>query len=490
MTSSPTVNLLDLDAQGLVAYCDSLGEKPFRAKQLQRWIHQYNAADFDGMTDLAKSLREKLKGRATITMPGIVSDNISTDGTRKWLIDVGNSNAVETVYIPEETRGTLCVSSQAGCAVNCRFCSTGKQGFSRNLTTGEIIGQLRMAEFALRATRGTDGGRATGGDGKGERVVTNVVMMGMGEPLLNYDAVVPAMRLMLDDNAYGLSRRRVTLSTSGVVPMMDRLGADLPVALAVSLHAPSDPLRDMLVPLNKKYPLRELMAVRAAMQDHVKARIAQTLGNDKGLLTCCIALMDHVDIATFIFRHELLFFQQLEDTLDTHCPAARARRLAAKLFDQRIVTAAGCHCTLRAKLVGHPFEHGQIVIIETAHETRVDRERNVVRLQNALQAFEVRARFFAEKIDQLRRVLRDFLHRRILRVEHAQRVRVQAALCLLVEHVHVLFEVRDQLDAMCRALFCETQRIEFELDAHQPKVVPQALAHHDDFSVGVRAREA
>ena len=180
MTSSPTVNLLDLDAQGLVAYCDSLGEKPFRAKQLQRWIHQYNAADFDGMTDLAKSLREKLKGRATITMPGIVSDNISTDGTRKWLIDVGNSNAVEAVYIPEETRGTLCVSSQAGCAVNCRFCSTGKQGFSRNLTTGEIIGQLRMAEFALRATRGTDGGRATGGDGKGERVVTNVVMMGMG----------------------------------------------------------------------------------------------------------------------------------------------------------------------------------------------------------------------------------------------------------------------------------------------------------------------
>ncbi len=251
MTSSSTVNLLDLDAQGLVAYCDSLGEKPFRAKQLQRWIHQYNAADFDGMTDLAKSLREKLKGRATISMPGIVSDHISTDGTRKWLIDVGNSNAVETVFIPEETRGTLCVSSQAGCAVNCRFCSTGKQGFSRNLTTGEIIGQLRMAEFALRASRGVDGGRASGGDGKGERVVTNVVMMGMGEPLLNYDAVVPAMRLMLDDNAYGLSRRRVTLSTSGVVPMMDRLGADLPVALAVSLHAPSDPLRDMLVPLTK-----------------------------------------------------------------------------------------------------------------------------------------------------------------------------------------------------------------------------------------------
>ena len=254
MTSSSSVNLLDLDAEGLVAYCDSLGEKAFRAKQLQRWIHQYNAADFDGMTDLAKSLREKLKGRATIAMPAVVSDHVSADGTRKWLVDVGNGNAVETVFIPEETRGTLCVSSQAGCAVNCRFCSTGKQGFSRNLTTGEIIGQLRMAEFALRAA---SGGAETG---KGERVITNVVMMGMGEPLLNYDALVPALRLMLDDNAYGLSRRRVTVSTSGVVPMMDRLGADVPVALAVSLHAPNDALRDELVPLNKKYPLAELMA--------------------------------------------------------------------------------------------------------------------------------------------------------------------------------------------------------------------------------------
>jgi 23S rRNA (adenine2503-C2)-methyltransferase len=257
MTAS-TVNLLDLDSAGLVAYCGSLGEKPFRAKQLQRWIHQFGVDDFDGMTDLAKSLREKLKGRASLDMPAIVRDHVSTDGTRKWLIDVGNSNAVETVYIPEENRGTLCVSSQAGCAVNCRFCSTGKQGFSRNLSTGEIIGQLRMAEFALRASK--SGTYGVPNNGKADRVVTNVVMMGMGEPLLNYDAVVPAMRLMLDDNAYGLSRRRVTLSTSGVVPMMDRLGADLPVALAVSLHAPNDPLRDMLVPLNKKYPLRELMA--------------------------------------------------------------------------------------------------------------------------------------------------------------------------------------------------------------------------------------
>ncbi|KND56634.1 Ribosomal RNA large subunit methyltransferase N [Candidatus Paraburkholderia kirkii] len=281
MTSSTTFNLLDLDAAGLVAYCDSLGEKPFRAKQLQRWIHQYGAEDFDSMTDLAKSLREKLKGRASMAMPDIIRDHVSSDGTRKWLIDVGNGNAVETVFIPEETRGTLCMSSQAGCAVNCHFCSTGKQGFSRNLATGEIIGQLRMAEFALRKSLGRD----VGGPGKGERVVTNVVMMGMGEPMLNYDAVVPAMRLMLDDNAYGLSRRRVTLSTSGVVPMMDRLAADLPVALAVSLHAPNDPLRDMLVPFNKKYPLRDLMA---ACQRYLKVA-------PRGFITFEYCMLDGVN---------------------------------------------------------------------------------------------------------------------------------------------------------------------------------------------------
>ncbi|WP_454721632.1 MULTISPECIES: 23S rRNA (adenine(2503)-C(2))-methyltransferase RlmN [Cupriavidus] len=246
------VNLLDLDADALTAYCGELGEKPFRARQLQRWIHQFGASRFDAMSDLAKSLREKLATRAEIRSPAVITDHLSADGTRKWLLDVGAGDAVETVYIPEETRGTLCVSSQAGCAVNCRFCSTGKQGFSRNLTTGEIVGQLWMAEFAMR----TQLGRGP----KDDRVISNVVMMGMGEPLLNYDQVVPAMRLMLDDNAYGLSRRRVTLSTSGVVPMMDRLSKDLPVALAVSLHASNDPLRDMLVPLNKKYPLAELMA--------------------------------------------------------------------------------------------------------------------------------------------------------------------------------------------------------------------------------------
>lgn len=247
-------NLLDLDPAQLVTYCGELGEKPFRAKQLQRWIHQFGVGDFDAMTDLAKSLRDKLSTRAMVAAPAVISDHTSVDGTRKWLIDVGQGNAVETVFIPEESRGTLCISTQAGCAVNCRFCSTGKQGFNRNLTVGEIIGQIWMAEFELRRTKGIESGP------KGERQITNVVMMGMGEPLLNYEPTVTALKLMLDDNGYGLSRRRVTLSTSGVVPMIDRLSQDCPVALAVSLHASNDALRDDLVPLNKKYPLHELMA--------------------------------------------------------------------------------------------------------------------------------------------------------------------------------------------------------------------------------------
>lgn len=248
------INLLDLDPAQLTAYCGELGEKPFRAKQLQRWIHQFGASTFDEMTDLAKSLREKLATRAVIAAPSVISDHTSSDGTRKWLVDVGQGNAVETVFIPEENRGTLCISTQAGCAVNCRFCSTGKQGFNRNLTVGEIIGQLWMAEFELRKTKGVIPGP------KGERQITNVVMMGMGEPLLNFEPTVAALRLMLDDNAYGLSRRRVTVSTSGVVPMMDKLSQECPVALAVSLHASNDVLRDSLIPLNKKYPLSELMA--------------------------------------------------------------------------------------------------------------------------------------------------------------------------------------------------------------------------------------
>ncbi|CAB5659857.1 Ribosomal RNA large subunit methyltransferase N [Delftia tsuruhatensis] len=242
-------NLLDFDLDGLAAYCEQLGEKRFRATQLFRWIHQRGASDFDQMSDLAKSLREKLKARAHITALPVLTEHVSADGTVKWLFDVGDGNAVESVFIPEDDRGTLCVSSQAGCAVGCRFCSTGHQGFSRNLGTGEILAQLWYAEHALRKRLGTGS----------ERVISNVVMMGMGEPLQNYTALVPALRVMLDDHGYGLSRRRVTVSTSGVVPMMDRLSQDCAVALAVSLHAPNDELRDPLVPLNRKYPIRELL---------------------------------------------------------------------------------------------------------------------------------------------------------------------------------------------------------------------------------------
>jgi len=243
-----TANLLDYDLEGLAAFCERLGEKRFRATQLFRWIHQRGAAQFEDMSDLAKSLREKLKTKAHVQALPVLSQHISADGTIKWLFDVGGGNAIETVFIPEDDRGTLCVSSQAGCAVACRFCSTGHQGFSRNLTAGEIVSQLWFAEHFLRKHLKLD-----------ERVISNVVMMGMGEPLQNYSALVPALKVMLDDHAYGLSRRRVTVSTSGVVPMMDRLGKDCPVALAVSLHAPNDALRDNLVPLNRKYPIDELM---------------------------------------------------------------------------------------------------------------------------------------------------------------------------------------------------------------------------------------
>jgi 23S rRNA (adenine2503-C2)-methyltransferase len=243
-----TANLLDFDLEGLAAFCERLGEKRFRATQLFRWIHQRGAADFDQMSDLAKSLREKLKSTARVEALPVISQHESADGTIKWLFDVGNGDAVEAVFIPEDDRGTLCVSSQAGCAVGCRFCSTGHQGFSRNLDTGEIVAQLWFAEHFLRSHLHRE-----------DRVISNVVMMGMGEPLQNYSALVPALRVMLDDHAYGLSRRRVTVSTSGVVPMIDRLGQDCAVALAVSLHAPNDALRDNLVPLNRKYPLAELL---------------------------------------------------------------------------------------------------------------------------------------------------------------------------------------------------------------------------------------
>jgi 23S rRNA (adenine2503-C2)-methyltransferase len=237
-------NLLGHDAEALARWIEARGEKPFRARQLMRWIHQQGESDFARMSDMAKGLRARLAAEASVDAPLIVGDTLATDGTRKWLLKVDQANAVEAVFIPETKRGTLCVSSQAGCVLDCAFCSTGKQGFNRNLTSAEIIGQLWLANRLL----------------EGERPVTNVVMMGMGEPLLNLDHVIPALRLMLDDNAYGLSRRRVTVSTSGVIPGMDRLRDECPVALAVSLHAPNDALRDRLVPVNRKYPLRALIA--------------------------------------------------------------------------------------------------------------------------------------------------------------------------------------------------------------------------------------
>ncbi|MCF7520734.1 23S rRNA (adenine(2503)-C(2))-methyltransferase RlmN [Neisseria sp. ZJ106] len=241
-------NLLNFDLNGLTEHFARMGEKPFRAKQVMRWMHQGAAADFDEMTDLAKSLRQKLNEQAVVGVPELMTAQQSSDGTRKWLLDVGTGNGVETVFIPEAERGTLCISSQVGCALECTFCSTGRQGFNRNLTAAEIIGQLWWANKAMGVTP------------KNERVISNVVMMGMGEPLANFDNVVTALNIMLDDHGYGLSRRRVTVSTSGMVPQMDRLRDAVPVALAVSLHASNDQVRDEIVPLNKKYPLKELMA--------------------------------------------------------------------------------------------------------------------------------------------------------------------------------------------------------------------------------------
>lgn len=246
-------NLLNYDVKGLADFCSEIGEKPFRAKQLLRWIHQFGVSDFIDMSDLAKSLREKLTTLAIIESPQIISDYVAADGTRKWLLSVGAGNGIETVFIPEVNRGTLCVSSQVGCALACTFCSTGRQGFNRNLTVAEIIGQLWIANKTLKAASKDIAANAS-------RVVSNVVMMGMGEPLANFDNVVTALDLMLDDHAYGLSRRRVTVSTSGLVPAIDRLRERCPVALAISLHAPNDALRDQLVPINKKYPIQELLA--------------------------------------------------------------------------------------------------------------------------------------------------------------------------------------------------------------------------------------
>jgi 23S rRNA (adenine2503-C2)-methyltransferase len=323
-----TVNLLDFDAEGLTAWFAENGEKPFRARQVLRWMHRFGQSDFDAMTDIAKSLREKLKATAVVMPPAVVSDKLSDDGTRKFLIDVGGGNAVETVFIPEDDRGTLCVSTQAGCALDCSFCSTGKQGFNRNLTVAEIIGQLWLAN------------RALGADPKGERIISNVVLMGMGEPLANFENTVKALRLMLDDNAYGLSRRRVTVSTSGLVPVMDRLRDECPVALAVSLHAPNDALRDELVPINQKYPLVELMAacrryLEKAPRDFVTFEYVMLDGvNDSDAhARQLLALTRDVPC-----KFNLIPFNPFPGSPYLRSKADRIRRFAGILMDAGVVT--------------------------------------------------------------------------------------------------------------------------------------------------------
>lgn len=323
-----SVNLLDYDAAGLAALFAEYGEKPFRARQVLRWIHRFGRSDFDAMSDIAKSLREKLKAVASVIPPTIVSDKLSDDGTRKFLFDVGGGNAVETVFIPEDDRGTLCISTQAGCALDCSFCSTGKQGFNRNLTVAEIIGQLWQAERALETGL------------KDERIVSNVVLMGMGEPLANFESTVTALRLMLDDNAYGLSRRRVTVSTSGLVPAMDRLGEECPVALAVSLHAPNDRLRNELVPINQKYPLGELMVacnryLQYAPRDFVTFEYVMLDGvNDAD--SQAYELLDLTRKVSC--KINLIPFNPFPGSPYRRSPAYRIRRFAEVLMNAGVVT--------------------------------------------------------------------------------------------------------------------------------------------------------
>ncbi len=342
---SASVNLLDFDVEGLVAWFAERGEKPFRARQVLRWVHREGCDDFEAMSNVAKSLRARLHAEACVRPPVPVRDSLSADGTRKWLLDVGNANAVECVFIPERNRGTLCISSQAGCALDCAFCSTGKQGFNRNLSAGEIIGQLWLANRLLGAAAGGDEHASAndedGGDGPGNgRVISNVVMMGMGEPLANFDNVVTALRLMLDDHAYGLSRRRVTVSTSGIVPAMDRLRDECPVALAVSLHAPDDALRDRLVPINQKYPLRELMAacrryLERAPRDFVTFEYVMLDGvNDSDAHARALVSL----VADVPCKFNLIPFNPFPNSPFHRSPSERIKRFAGILLNAGVVT--------------------------------------------------------------------------------------------------------------------------------------------------------
>ncbi len=333
------INLLDFDQAALAALFTARGEKPFRSRQVLRWVHHALADRVDAMTDLARATREALGREAEIRAPVVLRDATASDGTRKWLLDVGAGNAIEAVYIPEADRGTLCVSSQAGCALDCAFCSTGKQGFNRNLSTGEIIGQLWHANRALLAA----GVNAPWVE-HGRHPITNVVMMGMGEPLANFDAVVRSLRLMLDSNAYGLSRRHVTLSTAGLVPALDRLREECPVALAVSLHAPNDALRDMLVPINRKYPLRELLAacrryVERAPRDFVTFEYVMLDGvNDAPEQAQELAVL----VREVPCKFNLIPFNPFPNTSFSTSPRARIAAF------QKVLQEAGLVATVRA----------------------------------------------------------------------------------------------------------------------------------------------
>lgn len=326
------VDLLGLDAKGLADFFVSIGEKPFRSTQVMKWIHQFGISDFDEMTNLSKALREKLKQTAIIRTPKIIAEQKSEDGTIKWLLEVDNNNSVEAVFIPEKTRGTLCISSQVGCALDCSFCATGKQGFNRNLENWEIVAQMWVANKAL------------GCKPKEERVISNIVFMGMGEPLLNVTHTFPAARILMDDNAYGLSKRRVTISTAGVVPAIDRIKENLDVSLAISLHAPNNRLRDELVPINQKYPLEVLMP---ALHRYVEG------GHSKKHVTVEYVMLDGVN-------DSLVNAQELIDLLgDLPCkvnlipfnpfkgtPYQRSSNNAVRRFQDELVNA-GLKCTVR-----------------------------------------------------------------------------------------------------------------------------------------------
>ena len=325
-------DLLGMDKQDLADFFVSIGEKPFRSTQVMKWIHQFGVSDFDEMTNISKALREKLKQTALIRTPRLIEEQRSEDGTIKWLLEVDNHNHVETVFIPEKNRGTLCISSQVGCALECTFCSTGKQGFNRNLENWEIIAQMWVANKAL------------GCKPKEERIISNVVFMGMGEPLLNVTHTFPSARILMDDNAYGLSKRRVTISTAGVVPAIDMIKAELDVSLAISLHAPNNPLRDELVPINKKYPLEKLMP---ALNRYVEG------GHSKKHVTVEYVMLDQVNDRAEHAQQLVKVLGKLPCKVNLipfnpfpNAPYKRSSNNAVRRFQDALMQA-GINCTVR-----------------------------------------------------------------------------------------------------------------------------------------------